>query len=147
MVDTVNNKTDPVWVIGDASVPVEEMASYAHEVIEAGRKFGMEINFDAHASAGCLHMRLDLNLRTLEGLRTLELLCKEIMAITIAHGVSTTGEHGEGLARSYFNEQLYGPELHRAFRELKAIFDPPVLLNPGKVVGDITAPWEPSRPG
>ncbi|KJS00341.1 MAG: hypothetical protein VR65_12500 [Desulfobulbaceae bacterium BRH_c16a] len=131
-----------VWVIDDASVPVEEMTGYTRDVVKAGRKFGMEINFDAHASAGCLHMGLDINLRTPEGLRTMELLCKEIMTIAIAHGGSTTGEHGEGLARSYFNKQLYGPRLHQAFGEVKAIFDPTTLLNPGKVVGDVIAPWD-----
>jgi FAD/FMN-containing dehydrogenase/Fe-S oxidoreductase len=130
-----------VWVIDDASVPVEEMTSYTREVIAAGKKFGMEINFDAHASAGCLHMGLDLNLRTPQGLKTMELLCKEIMSIAIAHGGSTTGEHGEGLARSYFNAQLYGPKLHKAFTEVKQVFDPDNLLNPGKVVGPAIAPW------
>lgn len=131
-----------VWVIDDASVPVDELTGYTEDVIAAGRKFGMEINFDAHASAGCLHMGLDLNLRTAKGLQTLELLCKEIMTIAIAHGGSTTGEHGEGLARSYFNRQLYGPRLNRAFHEVKAIFDPAGLLNPGKVVGETVAPWD-----
>lgn len=131
-----------VWVIDDASVPVEEMTGYTEDVVKAGRKFGMQINFDAHASAGCLHMGLDINLRTPEGLRTMELLCNEIMTIAIAHGGSTTGEHGEGLARSYFNKQLYGPRLHQAFGEVKAIFDPAGLLNPCKVVGDVIAPWD-----
>ncbi|MFH0781102.1 MAG: anaerobic glycerol-3-phosphate dehydrogenase subunit C [Pseudomonadota bacterium] len=131
-----------VWIIDDASVPVEELNGYTQDVILAGKKFGMDINFDAHASAGCLHMGLDINLRTAEGLKTLELLCKEIMTIAIAHGGSTTGEHGEGLARSYFNKQLYGPRLHGAFTEVKKIFDPKGLLNPGKVVGEIIAPWD-----
>lgn len=131
-----------VWVIDDASVPVGEMAAYTEDVIRAGRTYGIEINFDAHASAGCLHMGLDLNLRSPQGLQTMELLCKEIMTIAIAHGGSTTGEHGEGLARSYFNRQLYGPRLHQAFGEVKAIFDPEGLLNPGKVVGEVIAPWD-----
>ncbi len=131
-----------VWVIDDASVPVEEMNGYTQDVIAAGRKFGMEINFDAHASAGCLHMGLDINLRTPQGLKTMELLCREIMTIAIAHGGSTTGEHGEGLARSWFNEQLYGERLHRAFIEVKRCFDPGNLLNPGKVVGEVIAPWD-----
>ena len=131
-----------VWVIDDASVPVKEMNGYTKEVIAAGRKFGMEINFDAHASAGCLHMGLDINLRTPQGLQTMELLCKEIMGIAIAHGGSTTGEHGEGLARSYFTPQLYGKKLHQAFTEVKRCFDPDNLLNPGKVVGETIAPWD-----
>jgi FAD/FMN-containing dehydrogenase/Fe-S oxidoreductase len=131
----------PTWIIDDATVPVDRLSAYTREVVAAGRKHGMDINFDAHASAGCLHMGLDLNLKTHEGLRLLELLSREIMAIAIAHQGTTTGEHGEGLARSYFNERLYGPRLHQAFRSVKAVFDPQYRLNPRKVVDPIE-PWD-----
>jgi len=130
-----------IWVIDDASVPVEEMVAYTRDVKEMGRRYGTEINFDAHASAGCLHMGLSLNLRTPEGLKRLEILSKEIMSIAIAHYGTTTGEHGEGLARSFFNKQLYGPQLHQAFREVKDTFDPANRFNPQKVV-DAIEPWD-----
>lgn len=130
----------PLWIIDDATVPVDELVGYTRDVIEAGRRFGIEINFDAHASAGCLHMGLGLNLKTRQGLQHLELLIKEIMTIAIAHGGTTTGEHGEGLARSYFNKQLYGERLHEAFRQVKEAFDPGNLMNPNKVV-DAVEPW------
>jgi FAD/FMN-containing dehydrogenase/Fe-S oxidoreductase len=131
----------PIWVIDDASVPVEEMVGFTQDVIEMGRTYGVEINFDAHAAAGCLHMGLELNLRTNEGLKNMELLSKEIMSIAIAHHGTTTGEHGEGLARSFFNEQLYGPRIHQAFKEVKSAFDPDNRFNPKKVV-DAIEPWD-----
>ncbi|MFV0437783.1 MAG: FAD-binding and (Fe-S)-binding domain-containing protein [Desulfopila sp.] len=131
----------PVWVIDDASVPIAELTPYTEEVIAIGHQFGIDINFDAHASAGCLHMGLDLNLKTREGLQNLELLMKRIMSVAIAHHGSTTGEHGEGLARSYFNEQLYGKEMHQAFREVKVVFDPDNLFNPHKIIDGIE-PWD-----
>lgn len=130
----------PIWIIDDATVPVDRLADYTRDVVEVGRKYGIEMNFDAHASAGCLHMGLEINLKTHEGLRSLEVLSKEIMAVAITHNGTTTGEHGEGLARSYFNEQLYGPRLHQAFREVKALFDPDNRLNPHKVINPIE-PW------
>jgi FAD/FMN-containing dehydrogenase/Fe-S oxidoreductase len=131
----------PIWIIDDATVPVGRLADYTRDVGEVGRKYGIDMNFDAHASAGCLHMGLEINLKTQEGLRSLELLSREIMAIAINHKGTTTGEHGEGLARSYFNEQLYGPRLHQAFREVKALFDPDNRLNPHKVINPIE-PWD-----
>ena len=131
----------PIWIIDDATVPVDQLARYTQDVVAAGRKYGLDINFDAHASAGCLHMGLDINLRTREGLRCLELLSKDIMDIAIAHNGTTTGEHGEGLARSYFNEQLYGPRLHQAFQEVKTAFDPDQRLNPHKILNPIE-PWD-----
>ena len=131
----------PVWIIDDGTVPVTAMTEYTRDVINIGKNFGININFDAHASAGCLHMGLDLNLKTQEGLRNLELLTRDIMAVAIKHHGTTTGEHGEGLARSYFNEQLYGTELHQAFREVKTLFDPQNLFNPHKVINAIE-PWD-----
>jgi FAD/FMN-containing dehydrogenase/Fe-S oxidoreductase len=130
----------PIWVIDDASVPVEKMVDYTQTAIEMGKKYDTRINFDAHASAGCLHMGMNLNLRIPEGLKRMEVLSKKIMSIAIAHDGTTTGEHGEGLARSFFNEQLYGPKLHQAFKEVKAAFDPENRFNPLKIV-DAIEPW------
>jgi Fe-S oxidoreductase len=49
-------------------------------------------------------------------------------------GGSMSGEHGDGFARSYLNERLFGPKLYRVFQQIKALFDPNNLLNPGKIV-------------
>ena len=136
-------ETKRTGIIDDASVPVERMIEFTRTVQEAGRRHGVDINFDAHASAGCLHMSPELNLKTPEGLKCLEQLAKEIMAIAISLGGTTTGEHGEGLARSCFNRQLYGERLHAAFREVKAAFDPHGRLNPHKIV-DARPPWDPA---
>ncbi len=131
----------PIMIIDDASVPVERLVAYTRDVVAAGRRHGIDINFDAHASAGCLHMGLNINLKTHAGMRCLELLSKEIMDMAMANDGTTTGEHGEGLARSYFNEQLYGPRLHQAFEAVKKAFDPDNRLNPHKVLNPIE-PWD-----
>jgi FAD/FMN-containing dehydrogenase/Fe-S oxidoreductase len=134
--------TKRTGIIDDAAVPVEDLVSFTREVMQAGRRHGVEVNFDAHASAGCLHMCPEFNLKTWDGLRRLELLSKEISAIAMAHGGTTTGEHGDGLARSHFLRQLYGDQLYQAFREIKTLFDPANRLNPGKIV-DGREPWDP----
>ncbi|MDJ0781001.1 MAG: FAD-linked oxidase C-terminal domain-containing protein [Desulfosarcinaceae bacterium] len=131
----------PIWIIDDPSVPVERLAAYTQDVVALGRRYGLEINFDAHASAGCLHMGLKIDLKTRAGLRTLELLAHEILDVVLAHHGSSTGEHGEGLARSYFNEKLFGPRLHQAFKAVKRAFDPDGRLNPHKILDPI-APWD-----
>src|SRR5205814_10657561 len=47
---------------------------------------------------------------------------------------SLSGEHGDGQARGELLDRMYGPELVRAFGELKTLFDPGNRMNPGKVV-------------
>jgi FAD/FMN-containing dehydrogenase/Fe-S oxidoreductase len=136
-------ETKRTGIIDDASVPVARMIDFTRAARQAGLRHGIDINFDAHASAGCLHMCPELNLKTPEGLKCLEQLAREIMAIAISLGGTTTGEHGEGLARSCFNRQLYGERLHAAFREVKAAFDPHGILNPHKIV-DAREPWDPA---
>lgn len=130
-----------IWIIDDATVPVDRMVEFTQDILAAGRKLGFELNFDAHASAGCLHMGPEINLKTVEGLASLERLAQKIMDIAIAHKGTTTGEHGEGLARSYFNKQLYGERLHQAFGEVKALFDPDNLFNPHKMI-NAPKPWD-----
>ena len=49
-------------------------------------------------------------------------------------GGDHSGEHGEGLARTQWNERLFGTELYAELREIKHAFDPSNLFNPGKVV-------------
>ncbi len=130
-----------IWIIDDATVPVERMGEFTREILAAGRELGFEVNFDAHASAGCLHMGPEINLKTVEGLASLERLSQKIVDIAIAHNGTTTGEHGEGIARSHFNRQLYGERLYQAFREVKALFDPHGRFNPHKMI-DAPKPWD-----
>ena len=52
----------------------------------------------------------------------------------LKYGGALSGEHGDGLVRSPFQEKMYGTVLYQAFRELKRTFDPHNLLNPGKIV-------------
>src|SRR5439155_11931434 len=57
-------------------------------------------------------------------------------------GGTVSSQHGTGLARTAWVSRQYGP-LSPVFRELKAIFDPRQIFNPGKIVGSglATAPW------
>ena len=51
-----------------------------------------------------------------------------------AYKGSHSGEHGDGLVRSEFHEPMFGPRIVSAFEEVKDLFDPKGVLNPGKIV-------------
>ena len=133
----------PLAFIDDAAVPVENLADYAEQVVKICREAGTEAAFYAHASAGCLHINPIINLKTSRGLEQFRTISQSVIELAIHYGGTSTGEHGEGLARSYYNKKVYGPELFHAFRELKTLFDPDNLFNPGKIV-DSTLPWDPA---
>ena len=124
----------PLTFADDAAVPVEHLAEYAAGVERICVEAGTEAVFFGHASAGCLHTNPIINLKTSEGLEQMRVIGGQIAALAISYGGTTTGEHGEGLARSCFNEHLFGSRLHQAFREVKALFDPAGRLNPGRIV-------------
>ncbi len=66
----------------------------------------------------------------------------------LKYGGALSGEHGDGLVRSPFQEKMFGPVLYHAFRELKRTFDPQGLLNPGKIVDAPPLTAQPAlRPG
>lgn len=133
------------WAFADdATVPIDQLPSYAEAIEQTCREAGTEASFFAHVSAGCLHINPVVNLKTPDGLALMQTICTAFAEIAIAHNGTTTGEHGEGMARSYFNEQLYGPRLHQAFRQVKGLFDPHNLMNPGKII-DAPAPWDPKN--
>jgi Fe-S oxidoreductase len=88
----------------------------------------------AHASAGCLHLRPMINLKTAEGIRLMRQIAEGVVGLVKKYEGTLSGEHGEGLARGEFSERLFGPELVQAFHEVKAAFDPSGLMNPGKIV-------------
>jgi FAD/FMN-containing dehydrogenase/Fe-S oxidoreductase len=133
----------PLTFVDDATVPVEHLADFIHDVEMICQKLDVRPAMMGHASAGCIHITPTLNLRTAAGMAKMRELSQQILQLAIQYDGSTTGEHGEGIARSYFNEQLYGELLHRAFRQVKGIFDAENMMNPGKII-DAPEPWDPS---
>lgn len=132
MSDRGNQK--PVPCIEDVSVPAENLARYTRDVISLLSEFGLKAAFYGHASAGCLHIRPLLDLREQKGVSDMAALSERTLELALRHSGVMSGEHGDGLQRSYLNERLFGEALYSVMKRLKGIFDPRGVLNPGKVV-------------
>lgn len=123
----------PVAFIEDCAVPVERLGEFVREVERILAAQRAEAAFYAHASAGILHIRPMLDLKTLEGVRVLRAIAQQVLELTLRLGGAMSSEHGDGLARAEWLEQTYGPELVTAFKDLKQAADPLGLLNPKKL--------------
>ena len=123
----------PVSFIEDCAVPLEHLAEYTDRLTQVFRKHGTEGTWYAHASVGCLHVRPILNMRE-DGARKMRAIAEEAAAMVREYKGSYSGEHGDGLVRSEWVAPFFGPKLTAAFEEIKDIFDPKGLLNPGKIV-------------
>lgn len=132
---SIRGDAKPIPFIEDAAVPVEHLTDYVRIIYEFSRDVGVEqVAMYAHASAGCLHIRPLVNLKMADGLQQLRQIAEKSVELVTQYGGTTSGEHGEGLARGEFSERLFGPEIVEAFREVKKAFDPAGIMNPGKVV-------------
>jgi len=128
------NSQKPVPCIEDVSVPTENLAEYTRDIISLLGEFGLNAAFYGHASAGCLHVRPLLDLRERKAVSDMEALSERTLKLVLRYSGVMSGEHGDGLQRSYLNERLFGKELYSVMQNLKEIFDPRGILNPGKVV-------------
>jgi FAD/FMN-containing dehydrogenase/Fe-S oxidoreductase len=123
----------PVSFIEDCAVPLEHLADYTARLSEVFEKHGTRGTWYAHASVGCLHVRPVLNMKG-DGAVKMRAIAEEACAMVREYKGSYSGEHGDGLVRSEWIEPVYGKRLTDAFAEIKALFDPGGLMNPGKIV-------------
>jgi FAD/FMN-containing dehydrogenase/Fe-S oxidoreductase len=132
---SMRGDSKPIPVIEDAAVPVEHLADYIDGVMEVCQQAGVtEVAVYAHASAGCLHVRPRVNLKTADGVQQLREIGEGAAELVRSFQGTISGEHGTGIARSEFIDDVLGPDLAAAFREVKAAFDPHNRMNPGKIV-------------
>ena len=120
--------------IEDLSVPVERLGEFVREMQHILNDHDVLANFYGHASAGCLHIRPMIDLKSTHGLASMRLISAQAVDLTVSLGGTVSGEHGDGLSRSGWLEWEYGKEILAAFEDLKKSADPHGLLNPGKIV-------------
>jgi len=123
----------PVSFIEDCAVPLEHLAEYTDRLTQVFHKHGTKGTWYAHASVGCLHVRPILDMRR-DGAQKMRAIAEEAAAMVREYKGSYSGEHGDGLVRSEWIAPFFGPKLVSAFEEIKDLFDPKGLFNPGKIV-------------
>ncbi len=124
----------PVSFIEDCAVPLENLAEYTDLLTQVFRKHGTEGTWYAHASVGTLHVRPILNMKE-DGAKKMRAIAQEACALVKKYkGAAYSGEHGDGLVRSEWIEPILGTRLASALAEIKSLFDPKGLMNPGKIV-------------
>jgi FAD/FMN-containing dehydrogenase/Fe-S oxidoreductase len=124
----------PVSFIEDCAVGLDDLADYTERLNDVFAKHGTKGTWYAHASVGCLHVRPVLNMKDSGDVRRMREIAEECFALVREYKGSHSGEHGDGIVRSEFNEPMYGARIARAFEAVKDAFDPNALLNPGRVV-------------
>ncbi len=124
----------PVAFIEDTAVDPAHLPAYVKRFAAILERHGLTAGFYGHSSVGCLHIRPFMDLTNPTEVSTMRAVASEIRDLVNEFGGVNSSEHGDGLARSEFNRRIFGDALYDAMCEVKRLFDPDLLMNPGKIV-------------
>jgi len=123
-------------VIDDIIVKPEHLPTFLPEVSAIVRKYGKHIfsTIAGHVGDGNFHIIPLMDFKNPEARAMVPKLMDEVYGLVLRYKGSTTAEHNDGLIRTPYLEQMYGPQVTALFAEVKNIFDPLNLFNPRKKV-------------
>ena len=124
----------PLPFVEDCAVAPEYLPDFVRKFDEIVSSNGTQAGYYGHASVGCLHIRPLIDLKNQEGVDRMVAIAEEVGDLVMEYGGSMSGEHGDGLVRSWFNRKMFGDQLYGAFQDVKRAFDPNGIMNPGKIV-------------
>ncbi len=145
----------PTWTgWEDSAVAPERVGDYLADLLALYDRYDYRAAVYGHFGDGCIHNRLDFDLRTRAGIDKYRAFVTEAADLVVGYGGSISGEHGDGQSRAELLPRMYGSELVGAFEQFKAIWDPAGKMNPGKVVHSakldehlrIGPDWHPAQP-
>ncbi|MEU3216452.1 FAD-binding and (Fe-S)-binding domain-containing protein [Streptomyces sp. NPDC006971] len=119
----------PGWE--DCAVPPARLGAYLRAFRALLSEHGLRGTPYGHFGEGCVHVRIDFDLLTPEGVARYRRFSTDLADLVVAHGGSLSGEHGDGMARAELLPRMYGDQLVDLFTRFKDIWDPDGGMNPG----------------
>ncbi|MCK4344825.1 MAG: FAD-binding oxidoreductase, partial [Bacteroidales bacterium] len=130
----VKSDRKPIPFIEDSTVPVDDLPEYIDQILQFCKKRDVPVAMYAHASVGTIHIRPFLNLKDQKDIDNMKDIAEFSFGLVKKYGGSLSGEHGDGRVRSPLLEKYFGPQIYNALREVKKLFDPAGLMNPGVII-------------
>ncbi len=121
--------------VDEIAVAPEELPSFLTDVHVILNQLEVTATVYSHVGQGVVHLHPFLDLGNRRDVEKMEPLAKQIYERTLKVGGTISGSHGDGLSRTWYLRQQYG-RLYDVFKEVKRIFDPQNLLNPGKIIDE-----------
>jgi len=123
----------PTTILEDITVPRSELAGMVAFIQDLGKRHNLRVGTFGHMGDGNLHPTFLTNEKDAEEMHRVELAFQEIVTETVRRKGTITGEHGVGLAKKKFLPESVGGLNVEIMRNLKRLFDPNLILNPGKM--------------
>ena len=118
----------------DVVVPVSKIPEFVDYIKEIDGEFDFDIKSFGHAGDGNLHVYTCSNdMERDEFVRQVDQFMRKIYARATELGGLISGEHGIGMGKVDYLAESVGPVNMRLMEGVKRVFDPKMILNPGKV--------------
>ncbi len=124
----------PIAFVEDTAVSPEQLPEFIKRFREIVTRHDTVAGYYGHCSVGCMHIRPLINLKEGSEKAKMVSIANAISDLVLEFNGAMSGEHGDGLARSHFNQKLFGTAIYEGFRQIKRAFDANNLFNPGKIV-------------
>ena len=121
----------PNCIVEDATVPVKKLPEIIRKVVELTQKYDLQVAVLAHAGDGNLHPLIMTDLRDKEEMGRVDQMLEELCEAAIQMGGTLSGEHGIGIAKARFMGMEFTETALNLMRDIKRVFDPNNILNPG----------------
>jgi glycolate oxidase len=124
----------PIGLIEDTVVSPNLLYEYTQYLQQVYSHYKVDYVIYGHAGDGNLHTRPLIDVNSKPEIELLQNLAQDVFNKVVQSGGTITGEHGDGLARTKYIEYMYAAEIISLFKEVKKLFDPKFIMNPGKKV-------------
>lgn len=133
VLSNMKGDTKPVSLIEDTTVAVDLLPEYMDQFEKMLATYGKECVYHAHIGTGELHLRPLLNLKDPADVTLFRKIATDTALLVKKFRGSLSGEHGDGRLRGEFIPLMLGERVFSLLEEVKKVFDPDNILNPGKI--------------
>jgi FAD/FMN-containing dehydrogenase len=119
----------------DFCVLPEKLPEFMPKLLKILKDNGMSVNIVGHAGSGNLHIFPLMDLSKESVRENITKVTPQVYDLIIRYGGTITAEHNDGIIRTPYVEKMFGTQMYNLFKEVKEIFDPHNIFNPGKKVG------------
>ncbi len=121
--------------IDDVIVKPEYLPEFLPKLNAITKKYNLVDTIAGHVGNGNFHIIPLMVLANEEDRKKIPACMDEVINLVLKYKGSITAEHNDGLIRSPYLTKMFGPEVYKLFEDVKKIFDPLNIFNPGKKVG------------
>jgi D-lactate dehydrogenase (cytochrome) len=118
----------------DVCVPISRLAECVHETMEDVKSYFAPVPLLGHIGDGNFHLMLLVDPAKPEETEIAKKFNKRLVERALRLEGTCTGEHGIGLGKMASMQLELGEDVIDVMRDIKKVFDPDNLMNPGKVV-------------